>query len=143
MINSIKESLSNGKPTIAECGGFMYLHNRLTKKDGLSYEMVGAIDGNCYQTSKLQRFGYITLNSEKDNLITKKGEKIKAHEFHYWESSNCGNDFTAEKNDGRSWKCCHANNIIYAGFPHINFYSNLNIPASFIRKCLEFGETNV
>ncbi len=142
MLADIKRLLSNGMPAIAECGGFMYLHDELTDDSGRTYSMAGVIKGRAFPTEKLQRFGYITLKAAEDSLLLNAGDTIRAHEFHYWESSDCGHGLTAEKPDGRSWECCHTSGTLYAGFPHIYFYSNIEAAARFVRKCISYGENN-
>jgi len=142
MLASVKACISAGVPTIAECGGFMYLHDSLTDKSGAAHPMVGAISGECFPTSGLRRFGYITMKASADNLLCGRGGSIKAHEFHYWESSNCGDCFTAVKNDGRTWKCCLASDTLYAGFPHIDLLSDISLAERFVRKCISYGEYN-
>ena len=141
MLESIRSCINSGMPTIAECGGFMYLHDELTDKNGVTHTMAGVISGRTYPTEKLQRFGYITMTATADNLLCGKGGRIRAHEFHYWESSDCGNGFTAEKTDGRTWDCCHTSDTLYAGFPHINFYSDIAAAERFVRKCI-YGDKN-
>ncbi len=142
MLASIRESVCSGMPTIAECGGFMLLHDELADKSGKSYPMAGVIGGRSFPTGKLQRFGYITMTAAGDNPLCRAGESIRAHEFHYWDSTSCGNGFTAEKSDGRTWKCCHTSGELYAGFPHINFYSDIRIAERFVQKCISFGVAN-
>lgn len=139
MLDNIRNKINSGLPTIAECGGFMYLHKMLEGKDGKRYNMVGTIDGNAYKTDKLQRFGYIYLTAEADNLLCKRGEKIAAHEFHYWDSDCCGSDFTAKKaSNGIGYKCVHSSLSLYAGFPHLYFYANPEIAINFVKKCEEY-----
>lgn len=140
MTETIKSAIESGMPTIAECGGFMYLHERMILSDDKSYEMVGAIKGNVFSTSKLQRFGYVTLEAKKACLICDKSDKIAAHEFHYWDSTDCGSDFIARKNDGRNWECIHSDKSLYAGFPHLYFYANVKIAERFVAACAEYGE---
>ena len=82
MIESIKQSVESGLPTIAEGGGFLYLHESL---DGTP--MCGVIQGTAYETKRLQRFGYITLTAGRDNLLCEAGETIRSRELHYWDSS--------------------------------------------------------
>lgn len=142
MLASIKQRIQQGTPTIAECGGFMYLHDSLTDNNGISYRMAGVISGNVFPTDKLQRFGYITLKSEKESMLSKSGENIRAHEFHYWDSTNSGEDYIAEKTDGRTWKCCHSSDCFYAGFPHLYFYTDIKIAERFVEECIKFGERN-
>ena len=142
MLASIKIRINCGMPTIAECGGFMYLHDELTDKNGVSYPMAGTISGKAFPTGKLQRFGYITMTAKCDNMLCRAGSNIKAHEFHYWDSTSCGSSFSAEKTDGRMWECCHTSGSLYAGFPHIYFYSDVSIAEGFVMKCISYGEEN-
>jgi len=142
LLSDIREKITRGLPTIAECGGFMYLHDTFTDMEGNEFNGVGVIRGKCFKTAKLQRFGYVTLTAGTDNLICKANEKIKAHEFHYFDSTDCGSDMTARKYDGREWKCIHANSALYAGFPHLYFYSDIKIAERFVSVCINHKEKN-
>ena len=118
----------------------MYLHDTLAAGDGTEYPMAGVISGEVFPTDRLQRFGYITMTASEDNLLCSAGERIKAHEFHYWDSTSCGDGFSAEKTDGRQWKCAHVSDTLYAGFPHISFCSDISIAERFVKKCMEHRE---
>lgn len=138
MRKEIREAIERGLPCIAECGGFLYLHKTLEGQDGKSYPMAGVFDAKAYRTSKLSRFGYVTLKSKESQMILKEGETIKAHEFHYWESESCGDSLKAEKPlRKRSWKCVHGSDTLYAGFPHLFFYSNPEAALHFLQTCKE------
>jgi len=137
MRESIKDALLQGLPCMAECGGFMYLHRIMEDIHGSKFPMVGILDGEVYKTNQLMRFGYITLTSNKDQMIAAKEENIKGHEFHYFESSACGDSFTAKRPlKNTTWNCIHGNNQLAAGFPHLYYYSNINIPYRFLEKCV-------
>ncbi len=45
MLESIRIAIKNGMPSIAECGGFIYLHKCIEDRDKKMYDMVGVIDG--------------------------------------------------------------------------------------------------
>ncbi|MDF2943666.1 MAG: cobyrinic acid a,c-diamide synthase [Herbinix sp.] len=138
MRNSILVALQNGMPCMAECGGFMYLHRSMEDMEGHPYPMVGFIDGETYRTEHLNRFGYVTLSANKNQMIAEKDESIKAHEFHYYESSSCGEAFTALKSSkNKQWNCIHGDGQLAMGFPHLFYYSNLNIPYRFLKRCIE------
>ena len=130
MRHAIFEAVRHGMPTIAECGGFLYLHRHL---DGA--EMVGVIDADAVLTDRLQPFGYVTLTAQHDNVLCAQDGQIHAHEFHYAKSDNNGCDFIAEKPNGRKWNCVHATHSLYAGFPHLYFRANVEFAENFIRKC--------
>lgn len=139
MLGCIKRAVSSGMPTIAECGGFMYLHEKLRRSDGSEYPMAGVISGTAFETDRLQRFGYVTMTSADDCLICSRGDSFPAHEFHYWDSTDCGEGFEAEKKDGRSWRCVHSSPTLYAGFPHLYFYADVRIAERFAAVCAAFG----
>lgn len=130
MRKSIKEALEQHLPSLAECGGFMYLHETLTDKDGKIFSMVGVIPAECQYMGKLVRFGYVEVQlpqglTEKGTEEKPEPEKIKAHEFHYFDSTANGEDCIATKPvTGRSWKCIHASDDHFWGFPHLYYPSN-------------------
>ena len=97
MLESIRQAVGRGMPLMAECGGFMYLHNRMEGMDGVSYSLAGVIDGDVYRTEKLGRFGYIELTAIEDQMAGAAGETVRGHEFHYFDSTNCGGNFLARK----------------------------------------------
>lgn len=139
MLEQIKNAIENNMPVIAECGGFMYLHKQIKDENGVMHEMAGAVDGTAYKTEKLQRFGYTFLTAENDNMLCRNGEEIKTHEFHYWDSTSCGNDFTARKaSNGEEYRAVHADMHSYMGFPHLYFYSDVKIAENFVKACMKY-----
>ena len=118
MKDMIREKLKAGMPCMAECGGFMYLHEEMEGMDGNFYQMAGVIPGKAYRTPKLSRFGYVTLTQKKPALGMEDFGEIPAHEFHYFDSENCGGDFHAAKPESkRGWDCIHGTDTMLAGFP--------------------------
>lgn len=132
----LKEKIGQGLPTIAECGGFMYLGEEICCETGV-FPMVGALPGRAELTARLQNFGYTALTAKKDCLLCKQGQVLPAHEFHYSKSEFSGCDFTAKKPNGKQWDCVFASHTLYAGYPHLYFRA---IPASirqFLEICIE------
>lgn len=137
----IHDAITDGMPTIAECGGFLYLHKYLQDEEKNQYDMVGVIDGYGYPTTKLNRFGYVTLTTEKDSILGPKGVTVNAHEFHYWESENCGGDIKAKKiRNGQEYICGHLKENLYAGFPHFYYYANPKMAYNFVSGCRRYHE---
>ena len=130
MRQSIRKALEEGLPSIAECGGFLYLQQSL---DG--HAMVGYLPGQAHNTGRLSRFGYVTLEAREENILCAAGEKTPAHEFHYYDTTDNGNAFRARKADGRSWDCGVAAPGFYAGFPHFHFYAKPSMAARFLDAC--------
>lgn len=135
MCARIREVILDGMPCLAECGGFMYLHQEMEDMDGKQRRVCGVIPGRAYRTPKLNRFGYITLTEKQDTGL---GE-IPAHEFHYFDSTDCGEDFHAAKPESkRGWDCIHDRGRLMAGFPHLYYYGNPRVPARFLKNALEY-----
>ena len=103
----------------------MYLQQALVTQDNRTYEMAGALPGTSSYTGKLVRFGYADFSDGKSH--------IKGHEFHYFDSSDNGSDFTAVKPSGGSrWQCIVRKDMMIAGFPHLYYYSNPAFILSFL-----------
>ncbi len=141
MLKSIKKAFDSDMPIIAECGGFMYLHKELELLDGRSYELVGSVDSKAFQTKRLVRFGYINLNAYKKSMLFRENELIRAHEFHYFDSTDSGSDIRATKASGSSsWDLGFTNENRYIGYPHLYFYSNLEIPKRFLEAAKNYRD---
>lgn len=133
MRNAIRAAIESGMPTLAECGGFLYLHDTLSDMDGNPYPMCGVIRADAIRTEKLSRFGYVTLSAKHETAFFEAGESIKAHEFHYFESGDPGAAFSAVKPNGREWACMHTRDNLLAGFPHLFYESNPKPIERFLR----------
>lgn len=149
MRQEIATAIKGGMPCLAECGGFMYLHEKMEGMDGKLYDMAGIIPGKVWRTPRLTRFGYITLEQNNGQMTETKirvlGEAdlghSPAHEFHYFDSENCGTTFHASKPESnRGWDCIHGTDHLLVGFPHLYYYANPRIPQAFLKKCLEYKE---
>ncbi len=129
MLEDIRRAVANNTPVIAECGGFMYLTQEIK-----GARTAGVLPGSCFDTKKLGRFGYIDITAKFDGRFVKNGDKIKAHEFHYWDCSSNGNAFLAKKPvTDREWECMVIQGNILAGFPHIYFRSNTDVIRRFVQ----------
>ena len=110
-----------------------------TKTEKL-FLMVGVIPAECQYTGKLVRFGYVEVQLPQG--LTEKGTaemtgtgKIKAHEFHYFDSTANGEDCIATKPvTGRSWKCIHASDDHFWGFPHLYYPSDPKFVKWFLER---------
>ncbi len=134
------DTVNGGMPSLAECGGFMYLHESLEDQEGRSYPMVGLVKGNVQFKGKLIRFGYVEL-TEKQPCFLQEGHSIKAHEFHYYDSTDNGDACTAVKPvTGRSWECIHEEEDHFWGFPHLYYPSNEEFTEHFVSEMKKYKE---
>lgn len=140
MRTAIRQAVESGMPVVAECGGFMYLHSAMIDKEGTSYPMAGVIPSTCFYTGRLVRFGYIEL-LEKQSRFLPAGERIRGHEFHYFDSTDNGCDCLAIKPvTGRQYPCVIAGENYWLGFPHLYYPSNPVFARNFVGKARKYME---
>ena len=140
MRTAIREAVTRGLPTVAECGGFLYLHTTLTDREGHSYPMAGVLPGKCFDAGKLVRFGYIELEEPAGHFLPH-GGSIRAHEFHYYDSEDNGADCTATKPaTGRNYPCIHVGENHWYGFPHLYYPSCPEFAERFVEKAAEYKQ---
>jgi cobyrinic acid a,c-diamide synthase len=83
---SLRKSIYNfcdeGKPVYAECGGLMFLGESIITEQG-EFEMVGFLPIKTRMHAKFQALGYCVYRAVKSNPISRKGDLVIGHEFHY------------------------------------------------------------
>lgn len=138
MRQEIQDALNQGMPCLAECGGFMYLHETMEDLKGNAYQGTGNISGRAFYTGKLTRFGYVELSARKEGVLGAGKTPIRAHEFHYFDSTSCGGDFVAKKpGSSRNWNCIHGTGKSLWGFPHLYYHACPQVAEGFLKACLE------
>jgi cobyrinic acid a,c-diamide synthase len=129
--DSIRAAIAAGMPSVAECGGFLYLHETLTGESGRDWPMVGAVPGGSRYMGRLVRFGYVELREKEAHFLGK--GTIRGHEFHYFDSDHNGADCTAVKPvTGKQWDCVHTGENHWWGYPHLYYPSNPAFVDSFV-----------
>ena len=135
---AVRQAVEKGLPTVAECGGFLYLGQTLEDGEGRRWPMAGALPGEGFKTPRLVRFGYNTLTAKEDSLLLRAGESLPAHEFHHWDSTCNGTGLTAAKADGKSWECGFTGPGLYAAFPHLYWAGRPELARRFVQAAQSF-----
>ena len=138
----IRRCAAAGMPILAECGGFMYLQERLEiPGEKPEYEMCGVLPGTCRMKDRLVRFGYLELSGKAGTVgYLSDGHRIRGHEFHYYDSTDNGAACTAQKpGTTRSWDCMAIKGSIMAGFPHLYYRSDPDFARAFVERCRRFA----
>ena len=131
LLREIKRKIEFGLPTVAECGGFLYLGQSLTDAEGQSWPMAGVLPGEAKDAGRLVRFGYAALSADSDSMLFRAGESFPIHEFHHWDSTANGTALAAKKPvGGAEWRCGSVNEHFYAGFPHL-YWAGTPLPQRF------------
>ena len=131
MRDAIRDAVNGGLPTVAECGGFLYLGQTLEDASGTAWPMAGVLPGKGVKVGRLVRFGYADMTAKADSLLFHAGEHLYIHEFHHWDSTDNGSGFSVWKSEKVQWKCGFASMSLYAGFPHL-YWAGTPLPHRFV-----------
>lgn len=141
MREAVRQAVAAGLPTVAECGGFLYLGKSLEEAGtGRAWPMAGALPGAGFAAGRLVRFGYARLRAKEDGLLLRAGECVPVHEFHHWDSTENGTALRAEKPvSGRGWDCGFAGPSLYAAFPHLYFAGKPDLARRFVAAAAKYA----
>ena len=142
MLNSVREAILDGMPTIAECGGYLYLHEKVYDQHDRGFNMCGVVKGSCRDTGKLSHFGYVTVR-EKEARFLPKDTVIRAHEFHHYNSTANDTACIIEKaGSDESWEGIMSGPGSFVGFPHFFYPSNPEFAYHFIKAVIKYRDKN-
>jgi len=140
--NTVKTAIIEGIPTIAECGGLMYLCEQIIDFAGESWPMVGILP-TFTQMGKRLTLGYRRALALQDSLLVPAGTNVYGHEFHRSHLISAPNQplfktyrYDCEENMGCEGWGLPAN--LHASYVHLHWGASLNIPQRFVNNCLQF-----
>ncbi len=137
MKESIRKAYRNGLVIYGECGGMMYLLEQMVDFKKKIHEMCGILKGMTKMENKRQGLGYITVEAIHDNLLCKKGDVFKAHEFH-WSSLHVseGTRFAyaiSKCDDNRSRSDGLFADRVLGSYTHVHFATEPGLVKHFLR----------
>ena len=128
MIESVRKC---SRPIYAECGGMMYLCRN----------MAGVLPFEAYMSPRAV-MGYRTARALNDNLLCRKGQTIRGHEYHYGrisQSENFAFSLT-RKNGDNAGLSGYSNDRLLASWLHVNFYGEPEIAEHFMKMCHNYRQ---
>lgn len=139
--DNIYKQAESGLPIYAECGGLMYLVKNLVDFKKKNFPMVGIFDAEVKMGNRLAALGYVNIEVLKNNILSKRGDKLKAHVFHWSHLNgpmkNNKLSYSVKKNtenvalDGLTrWN-------VLASYCHLHFGSDIRFAKNFIRICFQ------
>ncbi|WP_404785613.1 cobyrinate a,c-diamide synthase [Altericista sp. CCNU0014] len=78
---AVRAAIQSGMPTYAECGGLMYLCDRIVDFEQNAYEMTGIFPTAAVMGKQLA-LGYRQATMLQDSCLARKGDRFWGHEFH-------------------------------------------------------------
>ncbi|MBN3952108.1 MAG: cobyrinate a,c-diamide synthase [Nostoc sp. NMS7] len=143
--DAVKTAIVKGMPTIAECGGLMYLCEQIIDFEGKSWPMAGVLPTSAVMGGRLT-LGYRRAVALQDNLLVKAGRTVYGHEFHrsdltltptqpLFETSR----YDCDENMGCEGWGLPAN--VHASYVHLHWGESGEIPQQFLKECLKVASS--
>jgi cobyrinic acid a,c-diamide synthase len=142
-IASVKAAITAGMPTYAECGGLMYLCDRIIDFEQRSYPMVGIFPTAAVMGKRLI-LGYRQLTALQNSVLFNAGDRVWGHEFH-----------RSTLTELPSFPVCnlqgYESNLVFAAegwsryqvqaaYTHLHFGASPNIAHRFLNCCRRFDK---
>jgi cobyrinic acid a,c-diamide synthase len=132
----------DGMPVYAECGGFMYLCEKLITKQDIAYDMVGCFPFTSRMKDRLTALGYREIKLSKTTLLGEKGLTARGHEFHYSYleeervTPHIHKVYEATDRSGNERSCSgYLVNQCLGSYVHLHFRSCPAIGRNFVSAC--------
>lgn len=143
---SVREAVQNAiltnTPTYAECGGLMYLSEKMIDFEGNSWSMVGILPTTTMMGKGLT-VGYRQATALQDSPLFTANTTVWGHEFHHSQLTALPEKplyktqgYDAGKIGTEGWQvhCCHASYV------HLHWGAHPEIPAQFLQNCRQFSQ---
>ncbi|MBI5492692.1 MAG: cobyrinate a,c-diamide synthase [Deltaproteobacteria bacterium] len=140
--DEIRALARKGMPIFAECGGLMYLGEKMRDSTGRSFEGVGLFPWETEMMGSRAALGYREVTIRRGCPFIKEGSVLKGHEYHYSKISKAlpgiKKVFTIKKGGAGSPEGFLYKNAL-ATYIHIHFASNPAFAPGFVRLCENFN----
>jgi cobyrinic acid a,c-diamide synthase len=146
---AVRSAIKAGMPTYAECGGLMYLCDRIVDFNDRSYPMVGIFPTTAVMGKRLT-LGYRQLTALQDTLLLDQGDRVWGHEFHRSTLTNlppqplfdlAGYESSLTfRSEGWSvnTRSDRLDRRVQAAYTHLHFGARPDLPQRFIDRCHKF-----
>ncbi|MEH2029124.1 MAG: cobyrinate a,c-diamide synthase [Nostoc sp.] len=139
--DAVKMAILRGMPTIAECGGLMYLCEQIIDFEGKSWSMAGVLPTSAVMGGRLT-LGYRRAVALQNNLLVKANTTVYGHEFHRSHLTLTPTQplfetyrYDCDENMGYEGWGLPAN--VHASYVHLHWGESVEIPQQFLKECLK------
>lgn len=139
-LKAVRGAILAGMPTYAECGGLMYLSDRLIDFDRRSWAMVGVLPTTPQMGNRLT-LGYRKAIARRSTPLLPQGATVWGHEFHrstlMQEPAHPLYDLSTWEGrplQGEGW----ASATLHASYVHLHWGNCPEWAARFVSQCVQF-----
>ena len=135
---SVQIAIKSGIPTYAECGGLMYLCDRIVDFQEQSFPMVNIFPTTAKMGKRLT-LGYRQAIALQDSPLVQKGDRIWGHEFHRSSLTEISDRplYSLQGYDSHlqypseGWQ----EHQVHASYTHLHFGAQTRLLERFLNKC--------
>jgi cobyrinic acid a,c-diamide synthase len=147
MKGAIRDAIEGGLPTLAECGGFIYLTQGMVPETGAQHaaplqEFVGLFPAVTRMLPRRKALGYREVETLADSIIGPAGTVARGHEFHYSEMGEMPPEVDRLYRVNRRGTALGAEGYRYrnclASYIHLHFGSCPGLAPAFVESCREY-----
>jgi cobyrinic acid a,c-diamide synthase len=144
-LNAVKAAILAGMPTIAECGGLMYLCETLIDFEDKPWSMVGVLPTQAVMDKRLT-LGYRRAVTLQKNFLLDTNTVVYGHEFH--RSRLLSNSeapvfetYRVDTEECTGFEGWSTQFNLHASYVHQHWGSSPEIPQRFLKHCIDFDKT--
>jgi cobyrinic acid a,c-diamide synthase len=139
ILAAIKSAILSGMPTIAECGGLMYLCDKVTDFTGITYPMVGILPTVAVMDQSLT-LGYRQATTLTNSFLFDADTTVYGHEFHRSQLISHPKPplFHTSRVDTSEFTGYEGWNLLphlHASYIHLHWGTTPQIPQKFLESC--------
>jgi cobyrinic acid a,c-diamide synthase len=140
-LQAVHQAIVSGMPTVAECGGLMYLCQQIIDFEGNTYSGVGVLPATVTMSSRLT-LGYRKATTLENSPLVKAGDIVYGHEFHrsQLDKKSVNSLYKMQRLSANSesslegWQTYQ----LHASYLHLHWGNSLQLPARFLKHCLQY-----
>ncbi len=141
VLQQLQQIIQAGIPTYAECGGLIYLCEKLIDLDQQTWSMVGVIPSTVTMQARLT-LGYRKATALQDSCLISAQKTVKGHEFHRSQLT-VNSDYPQWQLQGfhkSSLQLTEGWNIkqLHASYLHLHWGTETSLAQRFIQNCRNY-----
>jgi cobyrinic acid a,c-diamide synthase len=145
LLAAVRNCCHRGMPIYAECGGFMYLCERLTDIHGQAHSMAGCFPFGTRMLPRRKALGYREIETVAASPLGPAGLVGRGHEFHYSELDATNDACTmvyaaAPRSDSAPISEGYRVHNTLGSYIHLHFGSNPAMAKHFVDNCRRFRQ---
>jgi len=147
MMAAVRGFADAGGIIYAECGGLMYLAQKIVIREGAAFPMCDVLPFSVRMTDHLVNFGYATATLTQNGFLGPAGSSLRGHSFHcseHFESGRLDESYRVgytlskrEEAEGFRYK-----NVL-ASYIHLHFLSCLGLAETFVESVQHAKQTKL